>query len=86
MVRYQISDIRYDETSDQISDIRYGETALFLIHQIDQWSGKVGAGGENATLEDFEIFNVRNTVNIIAYSVMSAGKTSSQNLADAMAK
>ena len=30
--------------------------------------------GKNETLEDFEIFTIRNTVNIIAYSVMSAGK------------
>ena len=45
---------------------------------IDQGFGKVGVEGKNETdaqLEDFEVFNVRNTVNIIAYSVMSAGKT-----------
>ena len=46
---------------------------------IDQQGfGKVGVEGKNETdaqLEDFEVFNVRNTVNIIAYSVMSAGKT-----------
>ena len=45
----------------------------------DQGFGKVGVlEGGNETdgqLEDFEVFNVRNTVNIIAYSVMSAGKT-----------
>ena len=35
---------------------------------------KVGYEGKNETLEDFEVFNIRNTVNIVAYSVMSAGK------------
>ena len=42
---------------------------------IYQGKGEVNVLGENQTeeLEDFEVFNIRNTVNIIAYSVMSAG-------------
>ena len=47
---------------------------LIFWSKIDQRFGKVGDAGKNETLEDFEIFNIRNTVNIVAYSVMSAGK------------
>ena len=49
-----------------------------ILCNFEQGFGKVGVlEGRNETdgqLEDFEVFNVRNTVNIIAYSVMSAGK------------
>ena len=42
---------------------------------IYQGLGEVNVVGKNQTeeLEDFEVFNIRNTVNIIAYSVMSTG-------------
>ena len=40
-----------------------------------QGLGELNVVGNNQTeeLEDFEVFSIRNTVNIIAYSVMSAG-------------
>ena len=48
-----------------------------MFHRLhnNQGLGEVNVVGKNQTeeLEDFEVFNIRNTVNIIAYSVMSAG-------------
>ena len=46
-----------------------------MFHRLhnNQGLGEVNVVGETEELEDFEVFNIRNTVNIIAYSVMSAG-------------
>jgi len=65
-------------TARGVAEIGNGEISRFhkyFTGCIYQGLGEVNVLGGNQTeeLEDFEVFNIRNTVNIIAYSVMSAG-------------
>ena len=74
----QFNPLLSPRTARGVAEIGNGEILRFhkcFTSCIYQGFGEVNVVGKNQTeeLEDFEVFNIRNTVNIIAYSVMSAG-------------
>ena len=77
----QFNSLPFPGTARGVAEIGNSEISRFHKYFTDyiyQGLGEVNVVGKNQTeeLEDFEVFNIRNTVNIIAYSVMSAGTES----------
>ena len=72
----QFNPLLSPRTARGVAEIGNGEISRFhkcFSGCIYQGKGEVNVVGETEELEDFEVFNIRNTVNIIAYSVMSTG-------------
>ena len=72
----QFNPLLSSRTSRGVAEIGNGEISRFhkyFTGCIYQGLGEVKGGNQTEELEDFEVFNIRNTVNIIAYSVMSTG-------------